>query len=165
MMSPPTRVGISGLKQLEKNHQSSSQCDFNAESRGWSSTKLQRDLLNSPLHCFGCHQNCSPDFCKTVRQQLQQPQQQQLLHIRHKIVLTIQVTVRSEWCHHCASAGMGWCHWQQKPRWHQEHTDHYHWDRSTNNLWYPECHHPTCWESTSVNWYKITVQKTILHHR
>ena len=31
--------------------------------------KLQRDMLNSPLHCFGCYTNCSPDFCKTVQQQ------------------------------------------------------------------------------------------------
>ena len=31
--------------------------------------KLQQDLLNSPLHCFGYHSNCSPDFCKTKRQQ------------------------------------------------------------------------------------------------
>ena len=41
--------------------------------------KLQQDLLNSPLNCFGCHTNCSPDFCKTVQQQQQQqghPQQQ-----------------------------------------------------------------------------------------
>ena len=31
--------------------------------------KLQQDLLNGPLHCFGCHSNCSPDFCKTKRQE------------------------------------------------------------------------------------------------
>ena len=29
---------------------------------------LQQDLLNGPLHCFGCHSNCSSDFCKTKRQ-------------------------------------------------------------------------------------------------
>ena len=37
--------------------------------------KLQHDLLNSPLHCFGCHWNCSPDFYKTVQQQQQHQQQ------------------------------------------------------------------------------------------
>ena len=30
--------------------------------------KLQQDLLNGPLHCFGCHTNCSTDFCKTAQQ-------------------------------------------------------------------------------------------------
>ena len=34
-------------------------------------------MLNSPLHCFGSHSNCSPDFCKTARQQEQQQEQQQ----------------------------------------------------------------------------------------
>ena len=38
--------------------------------------KLQHDLLNSPLHCFGCHSNCSPDFCKTVQQHQQQSNNQ-----------------------------------------------------------------------------------------
>ena len=37
--------------------------------------KLQHDLLNSPLHCFGIHSKCSPNFCRT-QQQVQQPQQQ-----------------------------------------------------------------------------------------
>ena len=31
---------------------------------------LQRDLENSPLHCFGIHRNCSPDYCKTAQQSL-----------------------------------------------------------------------------------------------
>ena len=43
--------------------------------------KLRQDLQNSPLHCFGCHSNCSLDYCKTVQnQQNQQPQQQQQQH-------------------------------------------------------------------------------------
>ena len=43
--------------------------------------KLRQDLQNSPLYCFGCHSNCSPDYCKTVQnQQNQQPQQQQQQH-------------------------------------------------------------------------------------
>ena len=39
--------------------------------------KPQQDLLNSPLHCFGSHSNCNPDFCKTVKQNQQQQKQQQ----------------------------------------------------------------------------------------
>ena len=30
--------------------------------------KLQHDLHNSPLHCFGIHDNCSTDFCKIAQQ-------------------------------------------------------------------------------------------------
>ena len=30
--------------------------------------KLQHDLHNSPLHCFGIHDNCNTDFCKIVQQ-------------------------------------------------------------------------------------------------
>ena len=29
--------------------------------------KLQQDLMNGPLHYFGCHTNCSTDFCKTAQ--------------------------------------------------------------------------------------------------
>ena len=32
--------------------------------------KLQHDLMNIPLHCFGYHEKCSADFCKTKQQQL-----------------------------------------------------------------------------------------------
>ena len=42
--------------------------------------KLRQDLQNSPLHCFGCHSNCSPDYCKTVQKQQNQQQQQQQQH-------------------------------------------------------------------------------------
>ena len=28
---------------------------------------LRKDLLNGPLHCFGCHSKCSSDFCRTVQ--------------------------------------------------------------------------------------------------
>ncbi|XP_065907494.1 uncharacterized protein [Dysidea avara] len=38
--------------------------------------KLQRDLVNVPLHCFGCHSKCSPDFCKTAQKNQQQTQEQ-----------------------------------------------------------------------------------------
>ncbi len=29
---------------------------------------LERDLINGPLHCFGQHRYCSPDFCTTARE-------------------------------------------------------------------------------------------------
>ena len=45
--------------------------------------KLQQDLQNSPLHCFGCHSNCSPDYCKTIQQQQQQQQQQHQQQHQH----------------------------------------------------------------------------------
>ena len=38
------------------------------EDRPRAISKLQKGLINSPLHCFGCHEKCSPDFCKTVQQ-------------------------------------------------------------------------------------------------
>lgn len=28
---------------------------------------LEQDLINGPLHCFGHHDRCSPDFCTTAR--------------------------------------------------------------------------------------------------
>ena len=30
--------------------------------------KLEKDLLNSPLHCFGYHSKCSVDFCTTEKE-------------------------------------------------------------------------------------------------
>ena len=36
--------------------------------------KLQNDLVNIPLHCFGCHSKCSPDFCKTAQKNNEQQQ-------------------------------------------------------------------------------------------
>jgi len=39
--------------------------------------KLQNDLVNIPLHCFGCHSKCSPDFCKTAQKNTEQQQQQE----------------------------------------------------------------------------------------
>ena len=38
--------------------------------------KLQRDLMNIPLHCFGSHSKCSPEFCKTAQKNLEQQQEQ-----------------------------------------------------------------------------------------
>ncbi len=33
---------------------------------------LKHDLQNGPRHCFGMHQHCSTDFCKTAREKQQQ---------------------------------------------------------------------------------------------
>ena len=35
--------------------------------------RLERDIMNGPLHCFGHHGNCSVNFCRTIKNQ-QQPQ-------------------------------------------------------------------------------------------
>ena len=32
---------------------------------------LERDLINGPLHCFGQHNHCSPDFCTAAREKTQ----------------------------------------------------------------------------------------------
>ena len=34
--------------------------------------KLKHDLQNGSLHCFGCHDNCSPDFCKSAKEKIKQ---------------------------------------------------------------------------------------------
>ena len=36
---------------------------------------LERDLVNGPLHCFGHHNHCSPDFCLAAKNRLQQKPQ------------------------------------------------------------------------------------------
>lgn len=33
--------------------------------------QLERDLVNGPFHCFNQHANCSPDFCRTARENMQ----------------------------------------------------------------------------------------------
>ena len=34
--------------------------------------KLKHDLQNGPLHCFCCHDNCNPDFCKSAKEKIKQ---------------------------------------------------------------------------------------------
>ncbi len=34
--------------------------------------KLKHDLQNGPLHCFGFHEKCSSDFCKSAKEKIQQ---------------------------------------------------------------------------------------------
>ena len=34
--------------------------------------KLKHDLQNEPLHCFGFHEKCSSDFCKSAKEKIQQ---------------------------------------------------------------------------------------------
>ena len=41
---------------------------------------LRRDLEKGPKHCFGFHEHCSPNFCKTIRERqsnIQHPQSEQ----------------------------------------------------------------------------------------
>ena len=40
------------------------------ENRNLAIKKLQQDIHNSPLHCFGQHQACSPDYCKIAKSKL-----------------------------------------------------------------------------------------------
>ena len=39
--------------------------------------KLERNLLNGPLHCFGYHSKCSTDFCTTAKQLVHLPSNSQ----------------------------------------------------------------------------------------
>ena len=39
--------------------------------------KLQADLRNGPRHCFGMHDNCSAEFCTTVRERQNQETEMQ----------------------------------------------------------------------------------------
>ena len=45
-------------------------CHSKEENRNLAIKKLQQDIHNSPLHCFGQHQACSPDYCKIAKSKL-----------------------------------------------------------------------------------------------
>ena len=55
-------------KKLTKSAQSAILMQSQEEDQQQAIHKLQEDLMNLPLHCFGYHANCSPDFCKTAQQ-------------------------------------------------------------------------------------------------
>ena len=40
----------------------------NEKNRREAIIKLEKDLLNGPLHCFGYHSKCSTDFCTTAKE-------------------------------------------------------------------------------------------------
>ena len=55
-------------KRLTKSARSTILMQSQEEDQQQAIHKLQEDLMNLPLHCFGYHANCSPDFCKTAQQ-------------------------------------------------------------------------------------------------
>ena len=65
--------GKGGLTQkMRKRLTSAARCAIRMRSKGGDPKKavklLERDLKNGPSHCFGFHDNCSPDFCLTARE-------------------------------------------------------------------------------------------------
>ena len=73
----PTYKGKAGLTlKMRRRLTSSARCAIKMRSKERDTRQalksLERDLINGPLHCFGHHQNCSPVFCSTSRERLQQ---------------------------------------------------------------------------------------------
>lgn len=69
----PQYKGSGGLTQnMRKRLTSAARCAIKMRSQETDRPKaikrLERDLINGPLHCFGCHEKCSADFCKTVQE-------------------------------------------------------------------------------------------------
>lgn len=69
----PQYKGKGGLTQnMRKRLTSAARCAIKMRSeesdRAEAIKRLSRDLINGPLHCFGHHEKCSADFCKTVRE-------------------------------------------------------------------------------------------------
>ena len=70
----PSYKGSGGLTvKMRKRLVSSARCAIRMRSKEIDRKKalesLKKDLIN---HCFGNHLNCSPDFCTTARERLQQ---------------------------------------------------------------------------------------------
>ena len=71
----PSYKGSGGLTQkMQKRLVSAARCAIKMRSteldRKVGVKLLKRDLTNGPNHCFGNHNQCSPDFCSTIRDQL-----------------------------------------------------------------------------------------------
>ena len=69
----PSYKGSGGLtKLMRKRLVSAARCAIRMRSKEKDQKKalasLKRDLENGPRHCFGYHEHCSPDFCKTAQQ-------------------------------------------------------------------------------------------------
>ena len=68
----PSYKGSGGLTlKMRKRLVSAARCAIRMRSKESNTAKalvsLRKDLFNGPLHCFGIHARCSPDFCTTVR--------------------------------------------------------------------------------------------------
>ena len=73
----PAYKGKGGLTQkMQRRLTSAARCAIRMHSKESDTSRalhsLERDLINGPLHCFGYHDNCSPDFCSTARERLEQ---------------------------------------------------------------------------------------------
>lgn len=69
----PAYKGKGGLtEKMRKRLTSAARCAIKMRSKEVDFNKavklLQQDLVNGPLHCFGHHEHCSPDFCTTAHQ-------------------------------------------------------------------------------------------------
>jgi len=69
--------GKGGLTQkMRKRLTSAARCAIRMRSKEADYLKavklLERDLKNGPSHCFGFHDQCSPDFCLTARERASQ---------------------------------------------------------------------------------------------
>ena len=73
----PSYKGAGGLtKKMRQRLVGAARCAIKMRSKETDRKKaiksLERDLINSPLHCFGQHDHCSTNFCSTAREKAQQ---------------------------------------------------------------------------------------------
>ena len=73
----PTYKGRGGLTgKMRQRLTNAARCAIKMHSKELNKTeglkKLQADLQNGPYHCYRIHDNCTPDFCTTVRENQQQ---------------------------------------------------------------------------------------------
>ena len=72
----PNYRGKGGLTQkMRKRLTCAARCAIKMRSQGSDRAqqikKLEKDLINGPLHCFGYHAKCSPEFCRTAQNKQQ----------------------------------------------------------------------------------------------
>ena len=72
----PNYRGKGGLTQkMRKRLTCAARCAIKMHSQGSDRAqqikKLEKDLINGPLHCFGYHAKCSPEFCRTAQNKQQ----------------------------------------------------------------------------------------------
>ena len=73
----PSYKGAGGLTQkMRQRLVSAARCAIKMQSkepdRAKAIKQLEKDFINGPLHCFGQHDKCGPDFCSTAREKVQQ---------------------------------------------------------------------------------------------
>ena len=75
MQEKPKYKGRGGLTQkMRCQLTSAARCAIKMRSKERDIQKavkhLERDLKNGPYHCFGLHENCSPDFCLSAKERV-----------------------------------------------------------------------------------------------